>query len=54
MVNITPYRVRFIAKRIVTKTANEGDLSEAVSLLAYFANMLEQALGDGTQHGLLS
>lgn len=34
----TPYRMRFIARRLVTGTANKGDMSEAAFLLAEMAD----------------
>lgn len=41
----TPYRIRFIADRIRTGTANEGDLNEATHLLAEYAALKEKIDG---------
>lgn len=37
----TPHRLRFLARRIATSTANEGDLSEAACKLAEAADRID-------------
>lgn len=38
----TPHRIRFIARRLIIGNANDGDMSEAASLLSSYARDLEE------------
>jgi hypothetical protein len=39
--NVTPARLRFLAHRIATNHANEGDRSEAAGILEWLARVIE-------------
>ena len=45
-INITPFRLRFLARRLLTGTANTGDISEMAGVLGWMAKMIEDANSD--------
>lgn len=40
--SITPHRLRFLARRLITNTANAGDISETATVLEWAAQMIEE------------